>query len=211
MKRFAMLILFFVLLLQLEGCSFSADVPTMERPFPGLAELQDDIPRVEEVATYPVEEKRYFPAVESAYLYRNGEKEVLENDDPRLRNLLKLLEISEQNRTTTMQFSLIREDEIQQCYNANKLMVEVVFAEMTDEGYNSDAIGLLVCGNSYLRFLNPEEGYSWIPMGERLAERKWAYESILLNAIEAGIVEERYRYLKWDDEAWFDIVTYCGF
>lgn len=218
MKKITIFILFSVLILQLCGCSTSTHTTLTEEVFPGVEEMSGKIPSIADVSAgvYQIEEIYRFPIVECAYLYRHGNKEILEKDDPRLMNLLNLLEISEQNDTTYWQRSYISESEIRECYNAAGIMVEVIFSDVAGDGYNSDLTALLICKDSYLTFLNTAEGYSWLNHGERLAERKWAYRSVFVEAINAGAIEEscaaQYeKNFEWNGEVWVDLIAYCGF
>lgn len=144
-----------------------------------------------------------FSPVESAVLYVDGAQQQINPDDPRLTRVLSFLGYAVENEQYVLMQGVIHEEKINQHYASGATMLEVTFAvDPEGSSYFCNAPKILICGDTYLLFMNPETYYT----EELCAERHWPYAAQAPEGARGSNVD-----LSWGGEYWLDILAYCGF
>jgi len=168
----------------------------------------NELPAIESFSGTVYEEYEFhFSPIKSAVLHVNGSKAVIKPDDPRLLRLLNFLAFSAEKELSTLRQGYVMEEEIDDYLSSNEAMLEVTFSLGEASGTNilSNTPKIVVCGDSYILFVDPEIANNGI-QGIH-AERHWPY-AVLVPVTQW---EEKLSYNGWGSGYWMDILEYCGF
>lgn len=149
---------------------------------------------------------QYFSPVEKAVLYEDGVAKQIETDDPRLIRLLNLLAYARE----TMQYSCLQgyvyEEDTKSYYASNAKMIEISFLidDESDHSIHRDTPKILVCGDSYLLFVDPNTMQDGIT--ETHAERHWPFNNLAPDGANRSST-----HMEWGNDYWLDLLQYCGF
>lgn len=150
--------------------------------------------------------ERCFAPVESALLYVDGTTQEIAADDPRLIRVLNFLAYAAETMQYSQTQGYLYEERISQYYSSDATMLEVTFAvdSESDHSIHRDTPKILICGDTYLLFVDSETMKDGIE--EVHAERHWPYAQLAPNGARQSIAD-----LSWGEDYWLDILAYCGY
>lgn len=168
------------------------------------------IPDIELFSDTEYESYEYhFPPIESAAYIHDGKKEDISPNDKRLIRLLNFIAYSDNKMLSTWRQGYVESDEINNYLSSDEPMLEVKFSIKSNSKNRTmeKAIKMIVCGDSYLLFIEPPEWYD----NSEIAERYWPYGTIASYSNPESKIEEILSYNGWGNEYWIDVLAYSGF
>lgn len=196
-KRKIAFLLLSISILLLASCSSNKELPT------GLYLPIAELPSIEDFSSAEFTETAgCFPSVSSAVLIRNGEREHISTDDPRLIQLMNFLSNSYKNSLDAWLQGVLAGADLEEYLSAEVPMLEVIFeagSENTSSRMRTPKI--VICQDSYLLYLNSKTESSGIE-GNEVAEQWWPY---------MALVSEHNSPSDGSADGWIDLLEYAGF
>lgn len=148
---------------------------------------------------------QWFSPVESAVLYVNGTQQQIATDDPRLIRVLNFLAYSADSMLGFQTQGVVFQSEIEEYDFSGVPRLEVTFvAEAADKAGFRYSPRILICGDTYFLYMNPET-YASGDL-ELCAERHWPYSKLAPEGAKRSDYD-----LSLGGDYWLDILKYCGF
>lgn len=146
---------------------------------------------------------QYFSPVESAVLYVDGVPQQISANDSRLLCVLNFLAYAAETKQFSRTQGVVKEEQIERYFSSNATMLEVTFTAVTENSSRfRNTPKILVSGDTFLLFMNPETYYTQEPC----AERHWPYQNLAPDGARKSSDA-----LDWGGEYWLDILKHCGF
>lgn len=193
----ALTVTLFVLL---AGCSNPRIPPT------GARFYVEELPKIQSFSAKKLESyEMQFSPVEEVTLYRNGQKERISEDDPRLIRLINFIAKSENDSSVYVRQGLIPMEEVMEKY-CSRTYLEVIFRTPI----KGDSIGLkdiskiLVSKSALLMFLDDdriEEHFPYMELFEKMVTQGYVAEEDIQNELSGH----------YPGDPWIDLLTIAGF